>query len=93
MKFSTLALPVSIAGGLMLAACTTPGAVEAREEQREEMAEIENEEGMVCEMEQIPGSLRRQRVCRDPDEMQRDADEGRAATDRYQRSIQPPSGG
>ncbi|TGY89615.1 hypothetical protein E5163_00260 [Marinicauda algicola] len=53
-----------------------------RTQQRLAMAE---EAGLICEYEQIMGSLRRERVCRTPEELQRARDESFRETDRLQR--------
>ncbi len=52
-----------------------------------------DEEGLICEYRQVFGSLRRERVCMSPEDVQRNSDAGRTQTERMQRSTMPVQGG
>ncbi|TGY89613.1 hypothetical protein E5163_00250 [Marinicauda algicola] len=78
---------------LGLAACATP--TDTSDRDAAELAEMRaaEEAGLVCEYERIMGSLRRERVCRTQDEIDRAREEAFRETDRAQRATPGPQGG
>ncbi|TGY89614.1 hypothetical protein E5163_00255 [Marinicauda algicola] len=84
-----LSVTAGIFGALSLAACTTPNDAE-REARLQERLAMADEAGLVCSYEQIMGSLRRERVCRSPDEIARAREEAFRETDRIQRATPGP---
>ncbi|MFP4519041.1 MAG: hypothetical protein ACLFQ5_06270 [Oceanicaulis sp.] len=87
-------ITIFLSAALAAAACAAdPAREDAVRQEIDAQLDMAQEEGLVCEYRQVFGSLRRERVCYDADEAERNADEGRRDLDRYQRSTRPmPSG-
>lgn len=79
-------LGLSAAGAFLLTACATPTDPEDANAYRDQQVARAESEGMVCSYEQVMGSLRRERVCRSAEEIERARQEGRDSVERYQRS-------
>ena len=83
---------LALAGGLatLTAACATPTDSATAEQYREYQVAEAEAEGMVCSYEQVMGSLRRERICIDEAEVERQRREARENVERYQRSAPGP---
>lgn len=85
---------LAAASTLTMTACAADPNREARvRNEIDAQLAMADEEGLVCEYRQVFGSLRRERICMDPEEVQRNSDAGRRQTERMQRSTMPVQGG
>lgn len=88
-------LVIIAAAGLAVSACATADAdreAQIRDAIDQQQANAETD-GMICENRQVLGSLRRQRVCYNPDDVQRNSDNGRQNVERMQRMAPGPASG
>ena len=86
-------LTVSGATAVLASACATPTDDATADQYRDYQVAEAEAEGMVCTYEQVMGSLRRERVCRTQEEVERAAQEARQSTERYQRAAPGPREG
>ena len=84
---------VVLGAAALLTACapTNPHYTSAEKNQGMAMAEAADKD-LVCEYEQVAGSLRRQRVCRSKAQLAAQAEESRKDLDKYQRTTRPELG-
>ena len=83
---------LALAGGLAMltAACAAPTDRAIAEQYRDYQVAEAEADGMVCSYEQVMGSLRRERICFDEDELEETRSEGRDNLERYQRAAPGP---
>lgn len=93
MKFFVSAAAMTL-GAVSLTACTTPDATREASVRAEIDAQLQQaeREGLICEYRQTFGSLRRERVCFSPEEVEQNAQNGRTQVERMQRATMPVSG-
>ena len=83
-------LTVSGATAVLASACATPTDDATADQYRDYQVAEAEAEGMVCTYEQVMGSLRRERICFDEDELEENRSEGRDNLERYQRAAPGP---